>query len=94
MPIQVVARTPIAGINQRPAASAPTAAPAVLAAYNPPASAAPSDAGDWRRDCCGDLKAAFVNQAAAIGNVAPIAMVGSPSAAMDSTTRTIPNRAG
>src|SRR5262249_20604248 len=37
-PTQVVPLTPIAGINQNPAATAPSAAPAVLAAYRTPAS--------------------------------------------------------
>src|SRR5713226_2614303 len=40
-PTQVVARRPIAGIRKKPAAIAPAAAPAVLAAYSTPVSAAP-----------------------------------------------------
>src|SRR5438093_2533328 len=39
-PMSVVPRTPIAGISQKPAAIAPAAAPAVLAEYNAPTSAA------------------------------------------------------
>src|SRR5262252_5019928 len=40
IPTHVVARRPTAGMSQKPVAMAPSAAPAVLVAYNSPACAA------------------------------------------------------
>src|SRR5258706_12806758 len=93
-PIQVVAIVPTAGINQSPAVRAPAAAPAVLAAYNAPASPAPSDSARIRRAWRRDGATTFANQDAAIGNVAPMAAVGMPSATIDRAARTIPKRPG
>src|SRR5438067_1138110 len=70
-PTNVVPRTPIAGISQKPAAIAPAAAPAVLAEYSTPTSAAAAlSVGS------GFSRTAAANHRAAIGNVAPIAAAG------------------
>ena len=88
-PTQVVPRMPSAGISQKPAAVAPSAAPDVFAAYNAPAPAAAVSARSSR-------DVAFIDaiQAAAIGNVAPMAAAGTPSSARLSVRRTRANRAG
>src|SRR4051812_6828147 len=67
-PTHVVARKPSVGTRKNPAPIAPTAAPAVLAAYST-AAGFPLRADD----------AEPANQAAAIGKVAPIAAAGTPT---------------
>src|SRR5439155_4142560 len=64
-PTQVVPRRPSVGMSQKPAPSAPSAAPAGFDAYNDPA---PEE--ETRASLCD------ATQAAAIGNVAPIAAAG------------------
>ena len=70
-------------MSQKPAPSAPSAAPAVFDAYNGPA---PDE--ETRASLCD------ATQAAAIGNVAPIAAAGIPRSARLIATRTIAKRAG
>jgi hypothetical protein len=82
-PTQVVPRRPSVGTSQKPAASAPSAAPAVFDAYSDPVPE--KEARSLSRDA---------SQAAAIGKVAPIAAAGMPRSARLITTRTIAKRAG
>src|SRR6478672_9286837 len=69
-PTQVVPRRPSVGMSQKPAASAPSAAPAVFDAYSDPAPE--KEAWLWSCDA---------SQPAAIGKVAPIAAAGTPRSA-------------
>src|SRR5262249_16661968 len=82
-PTQVVPCRPSVGTSQKPAASAPSAAPAVFDAYRYPAPE--KDARPLSYDA---------SQPAAIGKVAPIAAAGTPRSARLMTTRTMAKRAG
>src|SRR5262245_35557858 len=81
-PVHVAPRMPDAGIIQNPAARAPTAAPAVFAAYSAAAPAALF------------APLASTNHAAASGNVAPIATAGTPTSRRPINRRIDVNRKG
>src|SRR2546426_1059924 len=98
-PMSVVPRTPTAGISQKPAAITPAAAPAVLAEYSAPTSAAIAVFSDTSPDTV-RLKADptalvfWAKHRAAIGNVAPMAAAGMRTSTRLSARRTAAKRAG